>query len=65
MTQDEIYELADIFIEKHGLQRMRWEGGWGYEDMDAAFRDVVANIILDTELTLDGTITMEQWREPA
>jgi len=66
LTEAEIYELADIFIEKHGLTNVRWDGEYlraGHEYRDEAFREVVANIILDTELTLDGTFPLERWRE--
>jgi hypothetical protein len=63
LDEVELYELADIFIQKFRLQNVKWEGMWGYEDKEEAFRDVVANIILDTSMVLDGTVPLEKWRD--
>lgn len=63
LSETEVYELADLFIKKHRLQNVQWEGMWGYGDSAEAFRDVIANIIIDTEMIVDGSVPLERWRE--
>lgn len=54
MTQDELDILTDAFLEK---ARMMWWSAAG----DERLREIIQMVIVDTMLTVEGVVTIEQW----
>lgn len=60
LTEAEMNELADILTQKVATILALLEPPKDQE----ALREMVGQVVLDTLLTADGTITMEGWRQP-
>lgn len=62
MTEDEIEQFTDMMVKKaemHGF----WDGRfhWQPGDEAEAFRGMIQNVIIDTELVVNGMVPLESW----
>jgi hypothetical protein len=55
ITQDELDILTDAFLEK-----ARMSGGLRPKTSER-FREIIQMVIVDTMLTVEGVVTVEQW----
>lgn len=55
MTQDELERFTDVMVQKCELLRQDDEG----------FRNVIQQVIVDTELLVTGAVPIERWLDDA
>jgi hypothetical protein len=67
MTEEEVEQFTDLMVKKavlgHGWVDGRFQ--WRPGDEAEAFRAVIANVIVDTDLLISGAVPLSDWLESA
>lgn len=65
MTEEELRAFADVMVEKAALGHGFVDGRFTWRPGDAAeaFREMIFNVVVDTEMMVTGAPPLEKWLE--
>lgn len=65
MTSEELEQFTDIMMRKaaFGFGFVDGRYHWAPGEEAESFRSLIQNVIIDTEMLVDGSVPLEQWLE--